>query len=183
MGIHVEGKSNNYIVERTPELLSPLRIEIKTKALSNFNRLFVKKEQYINEQQSDSLKQKLFLVSIQLLELNKIIASYSRMDQGASRPGGIIIRNTFLVPETAICQLKNFQHSFLTKNAFGYTVIEVVDHYNNKSEISLNNWLRVNEEARYWCSIPNQELYKLSKRPKRCKNKINRKKTIQALIR
>ena len=112
MGIHVEGKSNNYIVERTPELLSPLRIEIKTKALSNFNRLFVKKEQYINEQQSDSLKQKLFLVSIQLLELNKIIASYSRMDQGASRPGGIIIRNTFLVPETAIFQLKNIQHSF-----------------------------------------------------------------------
>ena len=49
MGIHVEGKSNNYIIERTPELLSPLRIEIKTKVLSNFDRLFVKKEKYINE--------------------------------------------------------------------------------------------------------------------------------------
>ena len=125
----------------------------------------------------------MFLVNVELLEINKILASYSRMKQRASLPGGIIIRNTFLVPETAIFQLKNIQHSFLTKNAFGYTVIEVVDHYNNKNEISLNNWLRVNEEARYWCSIPKQGFFKLSKRPKRCRNKINRKKTIQALIR
>ena len=95
MGIHVEGKSNNYIIERTPELLSPLRIEIKTKVLSNFDRLFVKKEKYINEQLSDSLNQKMFLVNVELLEINKILASYSRMKQGASLPGGIIIRNTF----------------------------------------------------------------------------------------
>ena len=84
MGIRTEGNSNNYIVERTRAPLSSLRIEIKTKVLSNFDRLFVKKKHYINVQQQDSLKQKVFLVSIQLLEINKALESYRRTKQEAS---------------------------------------------------------------------------------------------------
>lgn len=186
VGVSSDPKGKNYLVDRLPVPNTPLELACSIEQPSKLQSLWLKKRLKERYLESDSLVESFYRVRLLLLEINPLLNAYTSTSKNAMPPAGIVISNSFLVPKSAVAQLKKAQTISFTRKDAGQVRLTTTDKADNTVALVPHNWVKIAEEVRFVChermASTSQSFYQLTKQPNDCAQKINRKKKIKALI-
>lgn len=182
-GISSHNGKPPYRVDRLPKLTTPTPLEI---ALKRPSPLLVKyytnkRKAFIESPISDSLTPKFFLLKLSIIELDLLASIYADKQ---NKPSGLIISNSFLIPENDLYQIKIAKHIELVLEEDKIPELYWSNDENMKQKLLNHDWIKIKEEIQFICyqnQIKNAS-YQFIKRPHKCSSKTSQKKIIKALI-